>query len=127
MISKRQRRIAAKEELKSGDKILKEIDFSEMLHAPKWMTRCFRNNKYIVMIDDNANTTHGVAILAMVQNHTDTPIAGHWAELQNIKNIVFGKEATAIEYYPAESELVNQHNIYWLWIFPDGIIPKMTK
>lgn len=124
-ITKRQRRIAAQREFKNGDIELKEIDFSGMRHTPSFMTRCFRNNKYIVMIDDNRNTTHGKAILALVQKHDDTPILNHWSEMQKIKNKVFGIETTAIEYYPAESDLIDIHNIYWMWVFPDGIIPKL--
>jgi len=32
-------------------------------------------------------------------------------------------ETTAVEYYPAKSELVDEANIYWLWIFPEGVLP----
>ena len=92
---------------------------------PSWMTRVYRNNRYVVMIDDNAKTSKGPAIKAMVQRHDDTPIPNHWRELQNIKNEIFGPETTAIEYFPAESELVDEHNIYWFWIFPDGDLPKI--
>ena len=123
MISERQRRLAAQKEMKKAEGQLKEIDFSGMAHAPHWMTRCFRSHKYIVMINDNVQTTHGIAIRAMVQKHDDTPILNHWSEMQRIKNEVFGKEVTAIEYYPAESNLLNDHNIYWMWIFAEGVIP----
>jgi hypothetical protein len=98
------------------------IDMSMHPH-PKWMSRAYRNNRYTVMIDYNCNTTHGKAIKAMVQKHGDVPIPNHWSEMQAIKNEIFGPEVMAIEYYPKESELVDQHNIYWLWIFPEGIIP----
>lgn len=123
-LSKRQRRIAAERELKKGDSVLKEIDFSGMKNKPSFMTRCWRNNRYIVMIDDNRMTTHGKAILALVQKHDDTPILHHWSEMQKIKNTIFGEQSTAIEYYPPESELQDIHNIYWMWVFPDGVIPK---
>lgn len=77
------------------------------------------------MVYDNCQTTHGPAIQVLIQNHFDEPIKNHWAEIQRIKNEVFGPEVTAIEYFPAESELVNQHNIYWIFIYPDGVIPKL--
>jgi hypothetical protein len=99
-----------------------EVNLSEVDH-PIWMTRCFRNNKYVVMINDECMTTHGYAIRAMVQKNDDTPILNHWREIQNIKNELFGEEVTAIEYYPAESNLQDLHNIYWLWIYPDGVLP----
>ena len=75
------------------------------------------------MVFDNTPTTKGFATKALIQKHDNLPITGHWSELQKIKNEIFGEETTAIEYYPANSRLVDEANIYWLWIFPDGIIP----
>ena len=101
-----------------------EINLSESgAFAPDWMTRCYRNNYYTVMIQDDAPTTKGPAIKVMVQAHDDFPIPRHWREMQRIKNELFGKEQVAIEYYPPESQLQDIHNIYWLWIFPEGILP----
>lgn len=94
--------------------------------VPDWMTRCYRNNYYTVMIEDDAPTTKGSAIKAMVQAHDDLPIPRHWREMQRIKNELFGEETTAIEYYPAQSDLVDDHNIYWLWVFPEGQLPIPT-
>lgn len=102
------------------------VDLNKIPHPP-WMTRCFRNNRYIVMIMDNCPTTHGPAIRAMVQNHANTPITNHWAEMQRIKNQIFGEEVTAIEYYPKQSELTDQANIYWMWIFPENVLPIPIK
>ncbi len=101
---------------------LKEIDLSSR-DCPPWMTRAFSNNRYVVMIEDNAKTDKGTAIKAMIQKHDNRPIPNHWRELQNIKNELFGEETMAIEYYPKESHLMDDHNIYWLWIFPEGILP----
>lgn len=101
---------------------LNPIDLSINQH-PSWMTRAYRNNRYIVMIDDNSKTTKGIAIKAMVQTLDDTPIVNHWSELQKIKNELFGEETTGIEYYPKESKLINDHNIYWLWIFSEEVLP----
>jgi len=121
-ISKRQRRITAQKLSKKDEGAFTPVEVNAQKYP--WMTRAYRNNKYTVMINDNAKTTVGPAIRAMVQNHFDLPILNHWSELQRIKNEIFGPETTAVEYYPAESELVNQHNIYWLWIFPSGHLPK---
>lgn len=90
---------------------------------PTGMTRAYRNNRYTVMIYDGSMTTAGPVTRALIQNHFDEPIKNHWSEIQRIKNEVFGPEVTAIEYYPAESQLINQHNIYWIWIFPQGVLP----
>lgn len=75
------------------------------------------------MIYDNIMTTKGPATKALIQRIDDKPIPGHWREIQNIKNEIFGRETVGIEYYPAESNLFDTHNIYWLWIFPPEVLP----
>jgi hypothetical protein len=75
------------------------------------------------MVYDNSPVSTGTAIRVMVQKHDDTPILKHWSEMQKIKNEVFGEETTAVEYYPPKSKLIDDHNIYWMWIFPDGVLP----
>lgn len=136
MISKRQRRIAAQKLFKRPEGEFEQIYPSENRprieagryifdgSAPPGMTRAFRNNKFTVMIYDNSPTTHGPATKALIQKHDDTPILNHWSTIQGIKNEIFGSETTAVEYYPAESALINRHNIYWIWIFPDDVLPK---
>jgi hypothetical protein len=119
-----------RERIKLAEKMRKKPEYPFQL-KPKsygppqaiWMDRVYSNNRYIVMIDDHRKTTHGEAICALIQAVDGLPIKNHWSELQRIKNEIFGPETLAIEYYPAESKLTNDHNIYWLWIFPDGIIP----
>ena len=119
--SKNRQKVAIRLFKKSAGQF-ERIDLSKRVH-PSWMTRAYMNNRYVVMIDDKAKTDKGIAIKAMIQRHDDSPIPQHWSELQNIKNELFGKEATGIEYYPAESKLMNDHNIYWLWVFPEGMLP----
>lgn len=99
------------------------IDLETAQHKPHWMTRAYRNNRYTVMVNDFTETTMGNAIRVMVQAHDDRPITNHWSEMQRIKNEIFGPEVMAIEYYPAESQKTDDFNIYWMWIFPDGVLP----
>ena len=122
-ISKRQRRLEAQKLLKKPEGQFEQIDLAMAANKPEWMTRAFKNNRYIVMVNDCAETSKGSAIRAMVQKVDDTPIVNHWSEMQRIKNELFGEESTAVEYYPKESELIDRHNIYWLWIFPEGVLP----
>lgn len=119
----RERRLAAAKEFKKPITKFKEIDLTVASFIPKGMTRAFRNTRYTVMVYDNTPVTTGTAICALIQKHDDTPILNHWSEIQKIKNEVFGPEVTAVEYYPAESKLENHHNIYWIWIFPYGVLP----
>jgi len=114
---------AARKLLKKPKGKLEPINLSQTA-KPHWMTRAYQNNRYVVMIDDGAKMTKGVtAIKAMVQRHDDKPIRNHWREMQAIKNELFGGEATGIEFYPAVTKLQDYHNIYWLWILPDGDLP----
>lgn len=94
-----------------------EIDLSARPH-PADMTRCYTNNRFVVMVyDDDTFPLWPVrAIRVMVQRHDDKPIPNHWRELQRIKNEIFGHEIWAVECYPAEPELIDDANIYWLWI-----------
>ncbi len=119
----RQRRIAAQKMFKLPITNFKELDLAIAPFVPKGMTRAFRNTRYTVMIYENHPTTHGNAIRVMVQKHNDTAILNHWSEMQKIKNEIFGEETTAIEYYPAKSQLIDDHNIYWFWIFPENVLP----
>ena len=116
--------------LKFAKKLLKkpagpfvELDLNTLDH-PEWMTRCYKNNRYMVMIDDNATLSDGTtAIKAMVQRHDDAIFPDHWRELQNIKNEIFGYQAVAVEFFPAEKELSDAANIYWLYLYPKGNLP----
>jgi len=114
---------AAKRLLMKPKGKLKPLDLDLIKH-PIWMTRAFKNNRYTVMIDDVAKMTGGItAVKAMVQRHDDKPIPNHWREMQSIKNELFGNYTTGIEFYPAVPDLQDYHNIYWLWIFPPGVLP----
>lgn len=117
------RRSAAKAAFAKPPGKFEPCDLEQVSRIPPGMTRAFRNNRYTVMIFDNTRTTHGPAMRALIQRHDNQPIPGHWRELQNIKNEIFGPEEVAVEYYPAESKLLDTHNIYWLWIFPPGVLP----
>jgi len=123
MYAKKQRRLAAKKEFKKPVTKFEQIDLSTSKTVPKGMTRAFRNSRFTVMVYDNSPVSTGTAIRVMVQKHDNTPILKHWSVMQKIKNEIFGPETTAIEYYPAESQLINEHNIYWFWIFPEGVLP----
>ena len=103
--------------------IFTEIDLKTAPFIPKGMTKAYSNLKYVVMVYENAKTTHGLATKVLIRNFYETPIVNHWSEIQKIKNEIFGKETVAVEYYPAESELINEKNIYWIWIYPKNVLP----
>ena len=119
----RQRRLEAKKQFKQPVTNFQQIDLGLATFIPKGMTRAFKNTRYVVMVYDNSAVTTGTAIRVMVQKHNDTPILNHWSEMQKIKNEIFGEETIAVEYYPAKSQLIDDHNIYWFWIFPENVLP----
>lgn len=105
-----------------------KMDKSQSRAWPDWMTRAYKNNHFIVMIDDNCPMNDGTtAVRVMVQRHDDAVFPDHWATLQRIKNTLFGAEVTAIEYFPPQSELSNAANIYWFFIMPGMPLPVLTN
>jgi hypothetical protein len=40
-----------------------------------------------------------------------------WSTKQRVKNELFGEESIALEVFPPESKLIDQANIYWIWVF----------
>lgn len=83
------------------------------------MDKVFSNGKYVVM-SRNVNTLWGVVEHVCMRNATSTDIP--WREKQRIKNELFGKEKVAVEVFPKESELVDEANMYHIWILPDKTI-----
>lgn len=43
-----------------------------------------------------------------------------WRDLQRIKNELFGPERLAVQVYPADSRLIDQADMYHLFILPTG-------
>lgn len=46
-----------------------------------------------------------------------------WAEKQQYKNELFGKEALAVEVFPPENKLVDREDMFHLWILHDITLP----
>jgi len=96
------------------------------LKLPPFATRAFSNNRFVVLINDKAPTSAGSATVALVvPNNAGRDV--FWRDLQKVKNEIFGEEAVAIQYYPAESKLIDEANVYWLYVYPSGVIPEPTR
>lgn len=90
---------------------------------PSYATRIFRNNRFTAIINDNAETTAGKAARVFIEAHH----AGRevlWGDLQRVKNEIFGRDVLAVQYFPRESELIDAANIYWLYVYPQGVLPE---
>jgi hypothetical protein len=44
-----------------------------------------------------------------------------WWEAQRIKNEIAGQNATAVEVYPPQSEVVDDADAYHLWVLPTSL------
>lgn len=73
---------------------------------------------YCVMIRTIVVPEWGQVEHAAIRNTPSTDIS--WAEKQRIKNEIFGNERVAFEVFPKESELVDEANMYHIWVLPEG-------
>ncbi|WP_336770535.1 DUF7694 domain-containing protein [Bacillus bombysepticus] len=90
-------------------------------HRNGWfgeLDRSYSNGKYAVMIR-SVKTEWGVVEHACIRNAANTDIP--WKDKQKIKDELFGKERTAIEVFPKQSELVDEANMYHIWVLPEGM------
>lgn len=60
----------------------------------------------------------GVVHLAISSLSGERPT---WWEAQRIKNEIAGSEATAVEVYPPQGEVVDEADMYHLWVLPGGL------
>lgn len=82
------------------------------------MNRCYTyNGKYAAMTRD-IKTEWGKVIHCCFRNLDGTDMK--WAEKQWLKDSLFGEDRLAIEVYPQKDRLVDQANMYHLWIFEKG-------
>jgi hypothetical protein len=102
----------------------KWIDRSHIIeeknHAVREITRAFvlSTNKYTVQISYEP-TEIGIVTHLWIRRHdgeTEIP----WRDKQRIKREVIG-DRTAIEVFPRECDLVDQADMYHLYVLPEGV------
>ncbi len=75
----------------------------------------FQNNKYIVQIFLNVKRGFRFYDKAMIRRSDAKPICS-WSDLYRIKNEIFGPEVEAVQFFPKVSQLIDDANLYWLWV-----------
>lgn len=75
----------------------------------------FQNNKYIVQVFLNVKRNFRTYDKVMIRRSDSQPIY-NWNDLFRIKNEIFGPEIEAVQFFPKCSELIDEANLYWLWI-----------
>lgn len=79
------------------------------------MNHCYIYGKQYVVLTRDVLTNWGIVIHAAIRNEKNTEIP--WKEKQWIKDNLFGMDRTAIEVFPRADRLVDEVNMYHLWIF----------
>ena len=92
--------------------------------APDGLVSMYANATYTVQVyggssymDSNGKECK---IESVAVRRNDERAVRDWSALQKIKNALFGTFRLAIEFYPPEALLVDEANIRWLWVFPEG-------
>ena len=75
------------------------------------------NNIYVVLIrpfvDENGAKVVHLAI------RTASQLEPPWRDMQRIKNELFGPEATAVQVMPPHSELIDEADMYHMWVLSE--------
>lgn len=103
--------------------------FEEVAGGPSFAYKTMKNNQFIVFFSEERITLNNVRFKCdriMVQANDGKPIINHWAKMQDIKNQLFGEDFIGIEFYPTESELIDDANIYWMYIVSPNLL-SVTK
>lgn len=77
------------------------------------MTDAWESENYVVM----SNVENSIRHIAMCRKDGKKM---EYLEKFNIKNCLFGDEIKAIEIYPPKNQLVDDKNVYHLWVFENG-------
>lgn len=86
----------------------------------KQVRTVYVNNLYVALYrpfrDENGNEVVHLAI------RTASQLEPPWRDMQRIKNEICGEEATAVQVMPPASELVDEADMYHMWVL-SGRLP----
>lgn len=83
-----------------------------------WAGQCHqarRNRVFAVRVRLDAS---GVVHLAVSSLSEVRPT---WPEMQRIKDEIAGPDRTAVEVYPPKAQIVDEANMYHIWVLPSGL------
>lgn len=91
-------------------------------HGMSAPDRSYANDLYSVFVREipDANTGRPSGALHLSFHRHDRAAVRDWRHFQAIKNEIAGRERTAIEIFPPESQLIDAANEYHLWVLPEG-------
>lgn len=86
--------------------------------APQGLLRAFVSWTYSVQWYETT-TEWGVIIRLAIGRHDNSKVRS-WSDLQRIKNDLVGPERVAVEMFPPQGSLIDQADMYHLWVLPEG-------
>ncbi len=89
--------------------------FEVYAYNPKKPDKAYLNNQYSVQVFYNRECL-GIECTKLMIRRNDSKAIYDWQALQRIKNELFGQEAKAFQMFPSQSELVDDYNLYWMWV-----------
>lgn len=84
-----------------------------------WVNNLYSVQQYSLMID-------GKRFLHLMVRRHDEGTHIPWSHLQRIKNELIGEERWAVQTFPAEEELVDQANLFHLFVYPADVPNPFT-
>ena len=123
---KKARKKIARSMRKQLETALKPIDLEVAEAVPKNCIAAYKNNRFIVTAYNHRPhpITGKPCTHALIQAVDGMPIKGHWRKIQKVKEQIFG-DVMAIECYPPSDDLIDDFNIYWIWL--NGIHGKIEN
>lgn len=85
---------------------------------PAGLEKFYQNSLYSVQLH-RKSSEWGEIVLLMVRRNDEAPVRS-WPDMQRIKNEIVGPERVAVEVYPDQADVVDQANMYHLWVLPKG-------
>lgn len=121
-VSRNERRLLLSEERRrraSGDwGVWETIPLPHGTGGPGWnrdVREAHRNRVFCVLLRPVGNVATHLAITSLSGERPT------WWEAQRIKNEIAGDDATAVEVYPPQAEVVDEADMYHLWVVPDPL------
>ena len=105
----------------AGPLVRVDLPPMDLLHRaglPSSIVEGWRTNHLAVWIGPEPSTW-GDVVHMWVRRHDGSPIRS-WALMQELKNELVGEDRVAVEVYPAAADVVDDANMYHLWVLPKG-------
>lgn len=77
-------------------------------------TTAYRNRVFSVLVRDAGSAVH----MAVSSLSGERP---SWHEMQRIKDELAGEDSTAVEVYPPKSEIVDDADMFHIWVLPERL------